>query len=155
MQDNSWKVGQARAAKATFAIFGVMFLVPLAVGLVDIYMEGIKGLTLIGIGLLAVLGPIASFRLTWGDGEVTYRYLFNFSAVKMSDVSRYLRHGARPDFGYFSVDGLSLFIKGRKRPVLTVNLKAFARKDIELFVQFVDNAIENNRGGQAKHLGKL
>ena len=79
--------------------------------------------------------PLWRYRISWDERMLVYRGLITTREIQFSEVKKFDVRGPSPDDRYGPTLGLRIFSKSSKKPVMTINLKVFARSDIARLIE--------------------
>jgi hypothetical protein len=147
LQNTASRPVTIKACGSTYIVFGVIFGVLVLLALLPLVFGRRTSPELLGLCLLAMAFSffwIASFKLTYGAGAISYRTLFSGTKeLSLSEIA-----GAYVEAGYagdsqWREPPLRLVLKSRnvdKRHV-SINLKVFCKQDLECLEEFMNKRL--------------
>jgi hypothetical protein len=94
-----------------------------------------EGSVFVLTGGVFMVTPLWRYRISWDERMLVYRGLITTREIQFSEVKKFDVRGPSPDDRYGPTLGLRIFSKSSKKPVMTINLKVFARSDIARLIE--------------------
>lgn len=120
-----------RPSPLAFLIFSLIWGVLCLPGIDAIRLGQWQGLLFIVIGGVITVGTISRYRISWNTEEIIYRGLLTTQCVRLSEIGKFDIHGPMLEKRFGPTLGLRIFSVKSDEPVMIVNIKPFARRDIK------------------------
>lgn len=131
-----------RPSLATVLIFAAICIVICLPGILAVRFGQWQGVVLILVGGVITVAPRARYLISWDADSLVYRGLVATRKIRFSDVKKFDVRG--PAFGdrFGPTLGLRIFSGSSNEPVMTINIKPFARQDIARLTERLKQAVE-------------
>ncbi len=130
-----------KPSRLTVFIFGVIGLIICFPGALTVARGQLDGVVSLLAGAFVAIGPIARFRVLWDADTLIYRGLLRTDIVRFSELKKFDVSGPDPGNRLGPTLGLRIFTKSSERPVMTVNIKPFSRRDVATLVAMLNEAL--------------
>lgn len=128
-----------RPSLFTSLIFTILGLVICLPGIDAVWLGQWQGMVFILVGGAITVAPISRYLISWNGDALVYRGLVATRRIRFSEVKKFDVHGpAGNRFG--PTLGLRIFSVSADKPVMTINIKPFARRDIALLIEKLKEA---------------
>jgi hypothetical protein len=126
-----------RASSATKFLFAAIGLFVCLPSIVALHLGRFEGM--VGSAIAAV--PVSRCRISLNEDVLAYRGFISTQQVRFSEIKRFDIHGPAQDNWIGPTLGLRIFSASSNEPVLTVNIKPFASRDIKRLTDRLTQAI--------------
>jgi hypothetical protein len=140
--DGEDDVTTIRPSLVTFLIFAAIGLVTCLPGIDAVRLGQWQGLVFILVGGAIAAAPVSRYLISWDADALVYRGLIATRRIPFSDVKRFDVHGPALSNRFGPTLGLRIFSTSPDEPVMTINIKPFARRDIARLTERLKQAVE-------------
>jgi hypothetical protein len=119
-----------RPSRVAVLILGVIGLVICLPGIDAVRLGQWQGFAFILVGGVFAIVPASRYLISWDEDALVYRGLILTRRIRFCEVKKFDVHGPAFNSRFGPTLGLSIFSASSKEPVMTINIKPFARQDI-------------------------
>jgi hypothetical protein len=134
-----------RPSLVTFIIFSMIGLIICLPGIDALRVGQWQGMVFVLIGCSITVGPVLRYMIWWDSEVVGYRGVFVTRRIDLSKIKKFDVCGPQLNERFAPTLGIRIFSAISGDPVIIINIKPFARRDIMRFKERLHQAVRDNQ----------
>ena len=124
-----------RPSRSTYMIFGsIGAWMCLPVFYAIKYRQWVSAALIIFLGAVICL-RFFLYKISWDENILIYRSLINSRQIKFNEIEKFDVCGLSRADRYGPTIGLRIYCRKSKNPIITINIKPFARRDLTPLIE--------------------